>query len=199
MPADPPVTVAAKAAARAAVRASASRPAGSRPPGSRLDGRANPNKPATGTATVPHDRAHAGTYVADTYSGDLTATSGGTPTLANDGEPAGLARVTLAMQPTDKQAPAPGLLVGLCIWATAIGILGALIAAWAGIELVIGMPAWFLPTAICLGVAGVGLTVAAFFTARQRIVPWALLGAASCTLGIAAYVIIVAATPVSVA
>ncbi len=157
-------------------------------------------KSGTGTGAVPRGRTHAGTYVADTYDGDMTATSGGTPTLAHDGEPAGLARVTLAMQPTEEQvAPAPGRLVGLCSWAAAVGILGAIIAVWAGIVQLTGPPAWFLPTAAVLGIAGVGLTVAAFFTARQRIIPWALLGLATCTLGAAIFVIITAATPVAIA
>jgi hypothetical protein len=164
-------------------------------------GRASVNaigRPASGTA-VPAPRTHAA-YIGETFHGDMTATSGGTPVLAQDGEPAGLARVTLAMQPNaDKEPPAPRRLIGLCSWAAAIGILGAILAVWAGIVQLTGPPAWFLPTAGALGVFGVGLTVAAFFTARRRVIPWALLGLASCTLGAATYVIITAATPVAIA
>jgi hypothetical protein len=159
-----------------------------------------------GTATLPQNggvprvRVSTGTYVGDAYAGDTALTSGGTPALAHDGEPAGLARVTLAMRaPVDKPSPAPRRLVGLCAWAAAVGILGALIAVWAGIEFMLGAPAWFLPVAGAIGVTGVGLTVGAFFAARKPTVPWALLGGASCMLIAAVYVIVVAAQSVAIA
>jgi hypothetical protein len=157
----------------------------------------------SGRASTPRGgvtgQPRGGTYVADTYAGDLDATSGGSPTLAHDGEPAGLARVTLALQPpAEKLTPAPGRLIGLCSWAATIGVLGAIIAVWAGFEFLIGAPAWFLPTAATMGIVGVGLTVGAFFTAREPVIPWTLLGLASCMLGAAALTIVLASQPIGV-
>jgi len=124
-----------------------------------------------------------GTYVADSYTGDISATMGGSPALAQDGQPAGLARVTLAMrQPIRKESPAPRRLVGLALWAAALGILGSILAIRDGIGLIAGAPAWFMPTASIIGIVGVGLTMASFLTARGRLLPWTLLGLASCAL-----------------
>jgi hypothetical protein len=127
-----------------------------------------------------------GTYVANSFTGDITMTSGGTPALAHDGEPAGLARVTLAMREQARDSsPAPRRLVALACWAAGLGILGAILAIWDGITMLVGAPGWFLPTVAAMGVAGVGLTMGAFLTARARAVPWVLLGAASTTLLVA--------------
>jgi hypothetical protein len=140
--------------------------------------------PAPDAATAP--RQPVGTYVADSFAGDATMTSGGTPFLAQDGEPAGLARIALAMRKSDsKLPPAPRRLVGLCAWAAAVGALGVIIAIWAGIIDVMGTPAWFLPTAGFVGIAGVGATMGAFVTARQPRVPWMLLSGATLALIIA--------------
>jgi hypothetical protein len=131
-------------------------------------------------------RQPVGTYVADTFIGDATTTSGGAPFLAQDGEPAGLARITLAMRKSDgKLPPAPRRLVGLCAWAAAVGVLGVIVAIWAGITDLMGTPTWFLPTAGIIGIAGVGATMGAFVTARRPRVPWVLLAGATLTLIIA--------------
>jgi hypothetical protein len=134
---------------------------------------------------IPHPRSTSGTYVADTYSGDLTATSGGTPALANDGEPAGLARVTLAMRPAPVPPPAPGRLVGICAWAAAIGIVGLILAIRSGYAVLSGAPGWFFPLALITGLSGFATTVAAFFSTTHRRRPWILLGYASATLVVA--------------
>jgi hypothetical protein len=124
-----------------------------------------------------------GTYVSNSFTGDITMTSGGTPALAHDGEPAGLARITMAMRDNAKDAsPAPRRLVGLACWAAALGILGAIVAFWDGIAYLGGVATWFVPTIGLIGLAGVGLTMGAFLTARVRMLPWVLLGLASGTL-----------------
>lgn len=129
------------------------------------------------------------TYVGDNFSGDATMTSGGTPVLAQDGEPAGLARVTLAMRkPATPDEPAPRRLIGLCLWAAAVGILGCVVALRAAVVALVGTSGWFLPTASAIGLIGTACTIGAFVVARQRIVPWALLGTATCALGIATIV-----------
>jgi hypothetical protein len=124
-----------------------------------------------------------GTYVADSFTGDIAATIGGTFALAHDGEPAGLARVTMAMRvPVRKEPPASRRLVGLACWAAVLGILGAILAIRAGVGVMIGAPSWYFPAAAGIGVVGVVLTMGAFVTARARIIPWTLLGLASCAL-----------------
>lgn len=135
--------------------------------------------------SIPAARTKPGTYIAETYAGDLDATIGGTPVVANDGEPAGLARVTLAMRPDTKQPPAPGRLVGLCAWAAVIGIVGLVLAIRSAFAIMAGAPGWFTPIAAIAGLVGFSSTLGAFVTARWRIAPWALLGVASLTIIVA--------------
>jgi hypothetical protein len=135
------------------------------------------------TVSRPSIPKPTGTYVADSFTGDIAATMGGTFALAHDGEPAGLARVTMAMrEPVRKESPAPRRLVGLASWAAILGILGAILAIRDGVGIMIGAPAWFFPTVAAIGIIGVCLTMGAFLTARARTVPWLLLGLASCAL-----------------
>ena len=135
--------------------------------------------------SIPPARTKPGTYIAETYAGDLDATMGGTPVVAHDGEPAGLARVTLAMRPDTKQPPAPGRLVGLCAWAAVIGIIGLVLAIRSAFAIISGAPGWFAPLAAIVGLIGFSSTLGAFVTARWRIAPWALLGVASLTIIVA--------------
>jgi hypothetical protein len=135
--------------------------------------------------SIPPARTKPGTYIGETYAGDLDATMGGTPVVANDGEPAGLARVTLAMRPDTKQPPAPGRLVGLCAWAAIIGIIGLVLAIRSAFAIISGAPGWFAPVAAIVGLIGFSSTLGAFVTARWRIAPWALLGVASLTIIVA--------------
>jgi hypothetical protein len=144
-------------------------------------GAATANAPVSDRPVVPPAR---GTYVADSFTGDIAATMGGTFALAHDGEPAGLARVTMAMRtPVRKESPAPRRLVGLALWAAALGILGVILAIRDAIGVLVGAPSYFLPLITVIGVVGVALTMGAFLTARARIVPWTLLGLATCALG----------------
>lgn len=140
--------------------------------------------PRTVTDALPDAAPKAtGTYVADSFSGDVAATMGGTFALAHDGEPAGLARVTLAMrQPMRKESPAPRRLVGLCSWAAAVGILGVILALRAIVAVIVGTPAWYLPTAGLIALVGIVATMGAFLTARAQMIPWALMGVATTAL-----------------
>jgi hypothetical protein len=139
----------------------------------------------TGVPAQPAGTRPAGTYVADSFAGDLTATMGGTPALARDGEPAGLARVTMAMRPVQvRQPPAPRRLVGLCSWAALLGILGSLLALRAVIGIAVGAPSWYLPTFAITALVGTGATMCAFLTARARMLPWILLGAGTAAIGV---------------
>ena len=135
--------------------------------------------------SVPLSRTKPGTYIAETYTGDLDATMGGSPVVANDGEPAGLARVTLAMRPETTQPPAPGRLVALCAWAALIGIFGLVLAIRSGVAVVAGAPGWFAPIAALVGLVGFAATLGAFITARWQRIPWVLLGVASVTIIVA--------------
>lgn len=137
--------------------------------------------PSTNGA-VPHARSAPGTYVADSYAGDLGVMTGGAPKLADDGEPAGLARVTLAMRPAPVESPAPGRLVGLSAWAAVIGIVGLMLGVRSFFAVVSGAPGWFFPLAALTGLVGFASTVASFFAARQGTRPWILLGVATITI-----------------
>lgn len=137
-------------------------------------------------------RVGVSTYAAESFAGDASLTWQGTPILAPDREPAGLARVTLAMRPEPSRPPAPGRLIGLCAWAAGVGMIGVIIALWAGITQLAGAPTWFLPTAGGIGLAGVCATMGAFVTARRHRTPWALLSAATLALIVASIVIAVA-------
>lgn len=133
------------------------------------------------------------TYLADSFAGDPDLTSGGSPVLAQDGEPAGLARVTLAMRtPAERLPPAPRRLIGLCSWAAAVGILGLIIGIRAIVVTIIGTPAWFPLAAGIIGVVGLVATMGAFVTARRPRIPWALLSVATLTLIVATIITSVA-------
>ncbi len=132
------------------------------------------------------------TYAAESFAGNAGLTRQGSPILAPDREPAGLARVTLAMRPEPALAPAPGRLIGLCSWAAGVGVIGVVVALWAGITQIMGAPVWFLPTAGGIGLAGVCATMGAFVTARHHWTPWALLSTATLALIAASITIAVA-------
>lgn len=139
-----------------------------------IDGTITADRPTPG-------QQRAGTYVGDSYEGDIAMTMHGTPALAADGELAGLARVTMAMRPAARM-PKMRHLAGLSLWAAALGVFGFVLAIRAAIGMMVGAPDWFGPTFILLGVVGVIFTMSAFLAARMRRVPWVALGMASCAL-----------------
>jgi hypothetical protein len=112
-------------------------------------------------------------------------TQDGTPRAA----PAPVPPVAPAEKPfrahRTRTAAASTRMLGLCGWATTLGVLGlgsalrGLVAIWAH-----GTPAWYEPTVGALGLGGIGLTTAAFLAARRRRLPWVLLGLASVPLAV---------------
>lgn len=105
------------------------------------------------------------------------------PPPAND--PVGLSSVTGAFRRPTFTRPGPPLRVlgGVAAWAAAIGGLGlavgvrGLVAILAG-----GIPGWYEPTLITMGLVGIGLTASAFLTVQQRPLPWLFLGAGTAVL-----------------
>jgi hypothetical protein len=80
--------------------------------------------------------------------------------------------------------PQPARMLGVCAWATALGILGIGVALRALVAMLAGqMPHWFEPAITTTGLLGIALTAAAFAAVHRRRLPWALLGAATLMLG----------------
>ncbi len=97
-------------------------------------------------------------------------------------EPAGLSSVTGAFRRPNFTRPGPPLrvLAGLCAWAAALGGIGLLVGVRGLIAILVGgIPGWYEPTLILLGLVGIGLTAGGFLTIQKRPLPWVLLGAAS--------------------
>jgi hypothetical protein len=79
-------------------------------------------------------------------------------------------------------APTPRRLAGLCGWAALLGFLGVVVGARGLIAVIVKAPQWYLPMLIAFGLGGIGLTVVAFLTVHQRLVPWLFLTLASAVL-----------------
>lgn len=80
-------------------------------------------------------------------------------------------------------APRPLRIVGMCVWAALLAVIGLALAVRIVVtELTRPTPVWFQPTVICPGLLGIALTVAAFMAIHQRYLPWGLLAASSATL-----------------
>lgn len=80
-------------------------------------------------------------------------------------------------------APASGRMIGLCGWATALGLAGLAVALRGLVAIIAGTaPFWYEPVVISLGLLGILLTVAGFLSIQWRRVPWVLLAAATVPL-----------------
>ncbi len=98
----------------------------------------------------------------------------------------GLSSVTGAFRqvaPPPQRGPTLRRLAGLAGWAALLGVVGLTVGA-RGLVAILwgGIPKWYEPMLISMGIIGVVLTSGAFLTARRGPLPWAFLGAASCVL-----------------
>jgi hypothetical protein len=101
------------------------------------------------------------------------------------GEPVGLSSVTGAFRRPTFARPGPPLRVlgGVAAWAAAIGGLGLAVGVRGLVAILVGgLPGWYEPTLIVMGLLGIGLTAAAFLTVQQRPLPWLFLGAGTTVL-----------------
>lgn len=92
----------------------------------------------------------------------------------------GLSSVTGAFrQPNlSRRDPDPRRLAGLTGWAAALGLVGLVVGVRGLIAIIIGgIPGWYEPTLIVMGLVGIGLTAGAFVTVQRGRLPWILLGA----------------------
>jgi hypothetical protein len=86
---------------------------------------------------------------------------------------------------TDDPTPDNGQLVGICAWATALGLAGLLIAIRGLVGIIGGYTAsWYEPALVSVGMVGIVLTVLAFMAIQRRYLPWIMLGAATVALGV---------------
>ncbi|GAA1402550.1 hypothetical protein [Catellatospora coxensis] len=69
----------------------------------------------------------------------------------------------------DDPAPRTGRLLGLCVWAAALGFLGLIPGGRLAVALAMNLdvPSWYAPTALTIGVLGVA-AIAAGFAAIHR-------------------------------
>lgn len=96
--------------------------------------------------------------------------------------PSGIARV-FRLPGSDDPAPPNSKLVGMCAWATGLGIVGLLVATRALLALWRSDPPnWYEPSFIAVGLAGIGLTVGAFMSIQRRRLPWIMLTLATIPL-----------------
>jgi hypothetical protein len=99
--------------------------------------------------------------------------------------PAGLSSVTGAFRRPDlsRGGPNPRRLAGLAGWAAALGLLGLVVGVRGLVAILIGgIPGWYEPTLIGMGLVGIGLTSGAFLTVQRGQLPWILLGAGTAVL-----------------
>lgn len=74
-------------------------------------------------------------------------------------------------------------MLGLCVWATILGLVGSGSALRGVLAILAGTaPGWYQPTLAAVGITGIGLTVAAFVVVRRNRLPWLLLGLATVPL-----------------
>ncbi|MEV0727614.1 hypothetical protein [Polymorphospora sp. NPDC050346] len=80
-------------------------------------------------------------------------------------------------------APDGRRMVGLCTWATALGLVGMAVALRGLYAILSGTdPFWYEPALIIGGLAGITLTVGGFLSIQRRRLPWLMLGGATVPL-----------------
>src|SRR5438445_155878 len=90
---------------------------------------------------------------------------------------AGLSSVTGAFRQVTappQRGPALRRLAGLAGWAATLGVVGLAVGARGLVAILVGgIPRWYEPMLVAMGIFGVVLTAGAFLTARRGPLPWA--------------------------
>jgi hypothetical protein len=74
-------------------------------------------------------------------------------------------------------------LLGLSGWAAALGVVGLVVGVRGLVAILVGgIPGWYEPTLVVMGLVGTGVTAGAFLTVRYGRLPWYLLGAGTVVL-----------------
>src|SRR5690349_10640986 len=107
------------------------------------------------------------------------------PNQPQQAAPTGLSPVTGAFRRPDfsRGGPDPRRLAGLAGWAAALGLVGLVVGVRGLVAILVGgIPGWYEPTLIGMGLVGVALTSGAFLTVQQGRLPWLLLGGGTAVL-----------------
>jgi len=102
-----------------------------------------------------------------------------TPATAGVGDRETLFRFPAA----DDPAPSTARLLGMSLYAAALGLAGVGVGLCGLVTVVGGAAGWYLPVLAFLGLVSVGSAVGAFLSIHRPMLPWLLLLAASVPLG----------------
>jgi hypothetical protein len=94
-----------------------------------------------------------------------------TPIIAGFGDDETLFRFPAA----DDPAPATGRLLGMSLYAAALGLTGLGVGARGLLTALGGTPFWFMPALALLGLVSVATAVGAFLSIHRPALPWLLL------------------------
>ncbi|WP_213454467.1 hypothetical protein [Rhizomonospora bruguierae] len=131
---------------------------------------------ADSTADSPSAAGLAGA-AGDTGAGRSAGTGGLTPGQ----RPYAMLRLPGIHDP----APHPHRLLGMCAWATALGVVGLAVAVNAMFTIIADTAAWwFQPAVVSAGLVGIGLAAGAFMAVHRRRLPWLMLAAATAMLAL---------------
>ena len=108
-------------------------------------------------------------------------------TVLPPADPAGVSTVTgVFRRPTISRreaGPPLRVLAGLSGWAATLGVVGLVVGVRGLVAILVGgIPHWYEPILILMGLAGIVLTSAAFVTVQRRPLPWIFLGAGTAVL-----------------
>jgi hypothetical protein len=98
-----------------------------------------------------------------------------TPIISGFGDDETLFRFPAA----DDPAPATSRLLGMSLYAAALGLTGVVVGARGLLTALGGTPFWFMPALALLGLVSVAAAVGAFLSIHRPTLPWLLLLAAS--------------------
>jgi hypothetical protein len=98
-----------------------------------------------------------------------------TPKIGGFGDDEALFRFPAA----DDPAPATGRLLGMALYAAALGLTGLGVGARGLLTALGGTAFWFMPGLALLGLVSVAVAVGAFLSIHRPVLPWLLLLGAS--------------------